>query len=55
MEEARSRGFDTWTVGRVMQEKGIVKKHDDPHLDLSGRSRVEYMDEAVQRAARSLP
>ena len=55
VEEARSRGFETWTVGRVMQEQGVVKQHDDPHLDLSGRSRVEYIDEAVRRAAGSLP
>lgn len=34
VEEARRRGFDTTTVGKVMQELGIVEKHDDPHLTL---------------------
>lgn len=55
VEEARRRGLDKWTVGRVMEEKGHVKKHDDLHLCLSGRSRVSYLDEALSRAAASLP
>lgn len=54
VEEARERGFDTWTVGQVMAERGIVTKHDDPHLDLSGRSRQVYIEEALTRALQVL-
>jgi inosine/xanthosine triphosphatase len=54
VEEARKRGFDQWTVGRVMQEQGIVRQHDDPHLDLSGKSRAEYINEAMRRAVAAL-
>lgn len=54
VDEARRRGFDKWTVGRVMEEKGVVQKHDDPHKCLSGRSRVEYLDEACLRMAEHL-
>ncbi len=51
---ARARGFDQWTVGRVMQEMGIVRQHDDPHLDLTGKSREAYLRETVKRAVDSL-
>lgn len=54
VEEARRRGFDTWTVGRVMQEQGLIRQHDDPHLDLSGKSRSEYLRDAVKKAAKAL-
>ena len=51
VDEARKRGFDKWTVGKVMQELGVVSKHDDPHLDLAGKSRSSYLTETVQQAA----
>lgn len=54
VDEARKRGFDTWTAGKVMQEQGIVKQHDDPHLDLSGKSRAEYLVDALKKAAAKL-
>lgn len=52
--EAQSRGFDQWTVGKVMQEAGIIKQHDDPHIDLSGRSRAAYIDDVLNRVVRTL-
>lgn len=54
VEETRRRGFDKWTVGKVMEEQGLVKQHDDPHLTLSGKSRVAYIDEAALKAAAAL-
>jgi inosine/xanthosine triphosphatase len=50
VEETGKRGFEQWTVGKVMEENGIVAKHDDPHLTLSGKSRVDYLDQAASRA-----
>lgn len=52
--EAQSRGFDKWTVGKVMQEAGIIKQHDDPHMDLSGRSRAAYIDDVMSRVVKTL-
>jgi hypothetical protein len=49
--EAKRRGFDTWTVGKVMEEQGLIRQHDDPHLDLSGTSRAVYLADAVRVAA----
>jgi non-canonical (house-cleaning) NTP pyrophosphatase len=51
VDEARRRGLDKWTVGKVMAEQGIVKQHDDPHLSLSGKSRTEYLRATVKAAA----
>jgi non-canonical (house-cleaning) NTP pyrophosphatase len=51
VEEAGRRGFGIWTVGKVMQEQGLVRQHDDPHLDLSGKSRAVYLADAVKAAA----
>lgn len=50
--KAKRRGFETCTVGMVMEEQGIVVKHDDPHLTLAGKSRTDYIAETVQRVAR---
>ena len=47
VNEARKRGFATTTVGKVMEEQGIVAKHDDPHLSLSGKPRAEFLKETV--------
>lgn len=54
VEETRKRGFDTWTVGKVMAEQGVVSQHDDPHLSLSGKSRVAYINETAARAVSAL-
>ena len=50
VNEARKRGFDIWTVGKVMAERGIVKLHDDPTADLSGKPRAVYIQDALQMA-----
>jgi non-canonical (house-cleaning) NTP pyrophosphatase len=47
--EAKSRGFESWTVGKVMAEKGLVKNHADPHLDLSGKSRTQFLTETINK------
>jgi len=47
VEEARKRGFETTTVGEVMEEKGIISNRKDPHLDLSGISREVFIRDAV--------
>jgi 3'(2'), 5'-bisphosphate nucleotidase len=54
VNEARRRGFATCTPGQVMQEQGIVKDHTDPHKDLTGKSRAEYLKETVKKAAATL-
>jgi inosine/xanthosine triphosphatase len=54
VEETRRRGFDQWTVGKVMQEQGIVRQHDDPHLDLGGKSRVSHINETMAKAVLNL-
>jgi len=47
VEATRQRGFQEWTVGKVMAEMGIVQQHDDPHLELAGKSRAAYLQEAI--------
>ncbi len=54
VEEARQRGFDKVTVGKVMAEKGIVAQHDDPHLTLTGKSRAEFLRETVTRVLKTI-
>lgn len=54
VEEARKRGFETTTVGRIMEEWGIVAKHDDPHADLARKSRIEFINQAMMRAVTGL-
>lgn len=48
VEEARQRGFDQWTVGKILAEWGCVATHNDPHLSLVGISRAEFVNEAVR-------
>jgi non-canonical (house-cleaning) NTP pyrophosphatase len=45
--EAKKRGFEQWTVGAVMAEfiKGLDKQ--DPHLWLTGISRVEFLKKPI--------
>ena len=54
VEETRKRGFDKWTAGKVMQEQGIIRQHDDPHADLGGKSRAAYIDDAMRAAVSAL-
>lgn len=37
------------TVGKVMLEMGLIKDHTDPHLELSGKSRAEYISETLSK------
>jgi non-canonical (house-cleaning) NTP pyrophosphatase len=46
---AENRGFDVTTVGKVMAEMNIIDKHDDPHLALTGKSRQQYLEEALEK------
>jgi non-canonical (house-cleaning) NTP pyrophosphatase len=54
--ERREGGFAEWTVGKTMMEDGIVTDDADPHADLDPdhRSRVDFLNEAAQKAAASL-
>jgi non-canonical (house-cleaning) NTP pyrophosphatase len=48
-------GFKKNTVGKTLNEDGIVNKHDDPHLDLAGISRVEILKDALHELINYLP
>lgn len=54
VEEARKRGFETVTVGQVMEEQGVVNNNKDPHLTLTGISRTVYLTEAITDLARDV-
>lgn len=54
VEIARARGFNEWTVGKIMEERGVVAKHDDPHATLSGKSRTAYINDVLKAAVGSL-
>ncbi len=55
LEETRKRGFDKWTVGKIMQEMGLVKDHADPHADLPPyKPRAAYLAEALGKAIKNL-
>jgi non-canonical (house-cleaning) NTP pyrophosphatase len=47
VEEVRRRGEATWTIGKILQERGSVQSHNDPHLSLVGRSRTAFIKDAV--------
>ena len=55
VDTAQQRGFASVTVGQVMQDAGMVRQHDDPHRDLSGISRADYLIDAVRSAAAIAP
>jgi non-canonical (house-cleaning) NTP pyrophosphatase len=40
-------GFKENTVGKYMASQGIVKKHDDPHIDLCGFTRIQILENAI--------
>ncbi len=44
---ARERGFDKWTVGMILKERGLVKNDRDPHLSLTGVSRETYLTDTL--------
>src|SRR5689334_18798874 len=46
VEEVKRRGGE-WTVGKVLVEMELATQHDDPHRDLVGRSRWEFISQAV--------
>jgi adenine/guanine phosphoribosyltransferase-like PRPP-binding protein len=54
VEIARARGFDKCTVGMVLQEKGIVANHQDPHVSLTGRTRESFLTAAMADLAEKL-
>lgn len=55
VEETRRRGFDRWTVGRVLQDMGLVTRHDDPHADLPPyKSRQDYIVDALDKALKNI-
>jgi non-canonical (house-cleaning) NTP pyrophosphatase len=41
-------GFVDNTVGKTLAEMGLVRLHDDPHLDLMGLSRRQLIADAVE-------
>jgi non-canonical (house-cleaning) NTP pyrophosphatase len=47
IQEAKRRGTHTWTVGKILQESRRVQYHNDPHLSLVGRSRADFIRDAV--------
>ncbi len=49
VEKARQRGFETTTVGQVMEEEGFVSNRKDPHLSISGVSRQVYIERTVRK------
>lgn len=54
VEETRARGFNVWTVRKVMEEQHLVDKHDDPHLSLSGKPRAAYIQDALGKTLQQL-
>lgn len=50
VEFARMRGFETTTVGQVMEEAKFVEAHNDPHKSITGKTRAAYIDDALSRA-----
>lgn len=49
VETARQKGFNTTTVGQVMQDEGFVENRKDPHLTISGTSRQTYLKNTIQK------
>ena len=55
VHKAFSKGFDQHTVGRLMQEEGMIKNHADPHICLTGKSREGYIAEALEKVKVKIP
>lgn len=49
VEIARKRGFTTTTAGQVLHEQNSAIIADNPHLHLTGRSRVDYLADTLQQ------
>jgi non-canonical (house-cleaning) NTP pyrophosphatase len=45
---ANNIGFDIITVSKVMAKMKVVTRHDDPHLSLTGKSRQQYLEQALR-------
>lgn len=45
--KAQTMGFAHITVGRIMYLESLIKNPQDPHFELSGKSREEYLYEAL--------
>ncbi|GCE15314.1 DUF84 family protein [Tengunoibacter tsumagoiensis] len=54
VEEVQRRGVHTWTAGQVLQEWGQVQSHNDPHLSLVGKSRADFIQDAVVKLFQTL-
>lgn len=54
VEECQRRGPQIWTVGKIMVELGLAHQHDDPHRDIVGVSRAEYINAVVYKALSAL-
>jgi hypothetical protein len=54
VEKARELGFETITVGQVMEKQGVVENNKDPHLSLTGKSRTVYLTEAITDLAKDV-
>jgi len=55
VEEARRRGFKNWTAGKIMQERGLVADHADPHASLGNKKpRTQILTETVASAFANL-
>jgi non-canonical (house-cleaning) NTP pyrophosphatase len=48
VEEAKKRGFELNTVGSVMAELYPQINKQDPHLSISGKSRVFYLSRKIE-------
>ncbi len=52
--KAREGGFEKWTVGKIMAEKGVVSDHADPHKDLGDKKpRAAILRETLVKALRN--
>lgn len=43
-------GFVKNTVGKYMADNKLVSRHDNPHIDLCGKSRLQFLEDAVFQA-----
>ena len=54
VEKARKLGFDTTTVGEVMENEGYILNKKDPHKCISGISRQVYLETTVQKLVKEV-
>jgi len=47
IEKTRKIGFTKTTIGKELVRLGKIEKHDDLHLDLINKSRVEFLTETL--------